>query len=322
MNYRNLADLAADLFLLGSRLPADLDLIVGVPRSGLLAAQILALYRNLPLTDVEGLITGRVIESGPRGEAALQRLAGRPRAKVLVLDDSLWSGGQLAGVRRRIGSADLSYQVSYAAAYVIPGAESQVDFFCDVVSLPRVFEWNVLHHSALNSACVDLDGILCRDPDPAENDDGPEYRRFLQNVLPTMVPRERIGAIVTARLEKYRPETEHWLERHGIRYNRLVMLSGVSAEARAARRPHAAFKARYYRRHSEHDLFIESSLWQAKEILVRAGKPVLCWETRELITDQQVPAPSSGRQTRFPFRRTLGRLLRALRRRGAVGAAI
>lgn len=73
--------------------------------------------------------------------------------------------------------------------------------------MPRVFEWNVLHHPVLNDACVDIDGVLCRDPTPAENDDGRKYREFLSTVEPTIVPGQRIGHLVTSRLEQYRPKT-------------------------------------------------------------------------------------------------------------------
>jgi hypothetical protein len=48
MNFRSISDLSADLFRWSDELPRDLTLIVGIPRSGILAASILALHRNLP----------------------------------------------------------------------------------------------------------------------------------------------------------------------------------------------------------------------------------------------------------------------------------
>ena len=54
MNYRSIAQLAASVSRWSMSLPGDIDLVVGVPRSGLLAANLLALYRNLPFTDLEG----------------------------------------------------------------------------------------------------------------------------------------------------------------------------------------------------------------------------------------------------------------------------
>ena len=37
-------------------------------------------------------------------------------------------------------------------------------------------------------------------------------------------------AICTGRLEKYRPQTEAWLKKHGIRYNDLIMFNGTKEE--------------------------------------------------------------------------------------------
>ena len=66
MNYRSVADLNRSIVSWLPSLPGDIELIVGVPRSGLLAANLLALHRNLPLTDIDGLLAGRIFESGDR----------------------------------------------------------------------------------------------------------------------------------------------------------------------------------------------------------------------------------------------------------------
>jgi len=42
----------------------DIDLIVGIPRSGLLVANLMVLHRNLPMTDVIGLHDGRLTDTG------------------------------------------------------------------------------------------------------------------------------------------------------------------------------------------------------------------------------------------------------------------
>ena len=48
MNYRNIDDLNHCILQHLSILPRDFDLIVGVPRSGMFPANLLALYLNLP----------------------------------------------------------------------------------------------------------------------------------------------------------------------------------------------------------------------------------------------------------------------------------
>jgi adenine/guanine phosphoribosyltransferase-like PRPP-binding protein len=53
MNFVTYRDLNEDIIRNLHRIPNDIDVVVGVPRSGLLVASQIALYRNLPvvLTD-------------------------------------------------------------------------------------------------------------------------------------------------------------------------------------------------------------------------------------------------------------------------------
>jgi FkbM family methyltransferase len=284
MNYRTIEDLNKDIKALVPKLPPDLDLIVGVPRSGLLAANMLALYLNLPLTDVDGLCERRVFETG------LYRKFGKffdfsRCKKVLVIDDSINSGASIKKVKSAIQRANLPYETYYAAVYVTPASCEFVDFWCEAVDQPRCFEWNVMHHPNLERSCVDLDGILCRDPSDYENDDGENYRHFLINVEPLFKPSVEIGWIVTCRLEKYRDLTEEWLKKHSIRYKNLVMMDLPDKKTRLALGNHALFKAEVYKS-TDAILFIESSFNQAQEIARKSGKDVLCTETNQMISGQ------------------------------------
>ena len=84
MNWISYAQLHADIVSFSATLPADLVAIVGVPRSGVMAASLLALHRHIPLSDAETFArTGRFYTPGPRLGA------GPPtEGKVLLLDDS------------------------------------------------------------------------------------------------------------------------------------------------------------------------------------------------------------------------------------------
>lgn len=327
MNYRSVAGLNRDLVNWLPDLPRDIEVIVGVPRSGLLAAGLLALHLDLPLTDVEGLLAGRTFEAGSRRRGACTG-AGflATKRRVLVIDDSLYTGEAMDEVRRKMAAADLPHEVRYAAVYVLPGREASVDFACRVLPAPRFFEWNLAGHAGLRRACVDVDGVLCRDPTERENDDGNGYRRFLRDAEPMFLPTEKVGWLVTCRLEKYRAETEAWLAGHGVRYGELIMMDLPDKAARQAAGAHAAFKARLYGRLPAR-VFVESSARQAAEIARLSGKNVLCWETREIVRPESVPALcragryATGRLIRHPLRtaRRAGgvarrRLLRVLRR--------
>jgi len=279
MNYRNVADLNAATHQFARDNSLNVDLVVGIPRSGLLAANTLCLHLGVPMTDVDRFCEGMLIDSGARQDA--ERSIDDVDS-VLVVDDSVKSGRQMTETRNRLDGLDLPYDISYGAIYVSPQGHEHVDYWGEVVSPPRVFEWNLIHHPVLQHSCVDIDGVLCRDPTPEENDDGERYREFLSDVDPNIVPNQKIGHLVTSRLETYRPETERWLEKHGIRYETLTMMDLPSKRVRQERGNHARHKADAYES-TDAPLFIESDPRQAEAITRRTGKPVFCYETKEMI---------------------------------------
>lgn len=280
IEYRSIADLAITIRKNLHLIPKDIDLIVGIPRSGLLVANLIALYLNKPLTDVDGLLANRVFESGRR--LPNKPVSLRPGSNVLMADDSIYSGAQLQQVKERMSRASLPYQFTYLAVYANE-ARDDVDIFFDIVKMPRVFEWNLLHHSLLQDSCVDIDGFLCRDPTPEENDDSDNYREFLTTVEPLYVPSVPLGWIVTCRLEKYRRLTQQWLTQHGITYQKLIMMDMMTKEERIKSGYHAEYKAAVYAETKAH-LFIESSLTQAREIALRTSRDVFCSENWSMIS--------------------------------------
>jgi len=282
MNYRSVSALNRDILNWLIRLPRDLELIVGVPRSGLLAANLLSVHLDLPLTDVDGLLAGKVFASGLRYKGNNPADLLSTRRKILVVDDSVHCGASMRAVRERITAANLPHEILYGAVYITPGQKRVVDFFGEVLPQLRIFEWNLTNNVCLRNSCMDVDGVLCRDPTDKENDDGPVYTDFIQSVESLMVPRETIGCLVTCRLEKYRALTEEWLARQGIKYRDLVMMDFPDKAARLAAGLHSSFKATVYKDKGA-VLFIESSLVQATEIAKLSGKDVLCMETREMV---------------------------------------
>lgn len=287
MNYRSVADMNGDVRSLAEEIPEDIDLVVGIPRSGMLAANMMCLHLNVPLTDVDGLCEGRLMQTGRRydDEAGTDDVA--DLEKVLVLDDSVNSGTQMTTTRSRLESREFPFEIEYAAVYISPGGYKYVDYWADVVELDRVFEWNLLHHPNLSQCCLDIDGVLCRDPTPEENDDGEVYREFLRTVKPKVTPSERIGWLVTCRLEKYREETEAWLDAHDIRYDELVMMDLPSKAARQEHGNHARYKAEVYEQTAT-KLFVESDPGQATAIASTSGKPVYCYGTNEFVRPGRV----------------------------------
>jgi len=272
MNYRSFSDLNALVRRNLWKIPKDIGLIVGIPRSGLMVANILSLLLNKPLTDLQGLRENRIISSGKTKPPTIGG------GKVLVVEDSVNFGTSIKDAKKfieglgRIQNSD----VVYFSAYVTPECKGLVDIYLEILSKPRVFEWNLFQQTAvIPYSCFDLDGVLCVDPTDTQNDNGKEYRNFIKNAVPYIVPSCPIGCIVTSRLEKYREETEAWLHANNIAYHMLVMFNGTAEDRKGK---HADYKADYYKKH-DYLLFIESNDEQAKRIYEHTNKPVYCFES-------------------------------------------
>jgi uncharacterized HAD superfamily protein len=119
---------------------------------------------------------------------------------------------------------------------------------------------------------------LCEDPNEEQNDDGENYLIFLQHTRPKYLPPCKVDVLVTSRLEKYRQQTEAWLQKHGIQYHKLEMLDLPDKETRVRLGIHAKFKSDIYRKYDQAALFIESSKYQSEEIHKQTGKNVFCIE--------------------------------------------
>ena len=287
MNYKSVADLNADIIQGLHLLPQDVDLIVGVPRSGMLAASILATHSHLPLIDVDGFIQSR-----PAWFGWTKRLSDRNRPELwekstdairpLLFDDSFCSGKTMDEAMSLLKRAGCHHDFYKGVAYINHENKGCVDFYLQVVNLPRVFEWNLMNHSIMEHSCVDIDGVLCRDPTESENDDSDNYLDFLLNVPARHKPSIEIGRLVTSRLEKYRKQTEQWLKNNNIQYDELIMLDLPSAEERRRQGTHGSFKASVYK-DSKARLFVESSYKQSMEIAELSGKPVLCYENGHIV---------------------------------------
>jgi uncharacterized HAD superfamily protein/hypoxanthine phosphoribosyltransferase len=310
MQYRSIADLAQALAKNFSRIPNDIDLVVGIPRSGLLPANILSLSRNLPLSDLEGFIAGRIFTAGrTKQQSSLRRAADAKH--VIVIDDSINSGISMRDARNRIATLMPGRQVTYCAVYGNPHSPNLfADLVLEEVPWPRMFEWNLMHNKLLQHCCFDIDGVLCYDPMLNENDDGDAYLAFLANARPLHLPTRPIGHLVTSRLEKYRVPTEDWLKSNGVRYGRLWMLDLPSAEERRRLGAHATFKARVYRR-TDALLFVESEPVQARRIASLASKPVLSLPEQVIVYGEDRedrPAPPPQRKLRNLARRCINRI--------------
>ena len=148
------------------KIPADIDLIVGVPRSGMLAALMIAELMNRRCVDLDSFIEGRSMQCGGRGSL----IKGGKENKVLVIDDTVNSGKSMRSVRSRLEPLtqnDFVFACVYAEGR---NAKDMVDLWLEDVwrggETKWFYEWNILHHYEGNTRyfMFDIDGCIWHVP--------------------------------------------------------------------------------------------------------------------------------------------------------------
>ena len=276
LEFRTFADMAQCIRTNLYKLPEDVDLVVGIPRSGMIPAYIIALFMNKKFCSLDEFL------GGSTGSKGFRKINTEEVKNVLVIDDSVFNGREMGRTRQKLASFADKYSFIFATVYVKPDSEDKVDVWLERVATPRIWQWNYLNHGIAQKACFDMDGVLCVDPTPEENDDGEKYLEFIAKTKPLYIPTYEINAIVTSRLEKYREPTEKWLKDHGVKYKQLIMLDLPTAEERRKLGCHAKFKAEIYKNLTDTVLFVESEPNQAREIALLTGKTVICTSTDEV----------------------------------------
>lgn len=287
MKFVTIADLARTIRGNFHKIPHDVDFVVGVPRSGVLAGSIIAELLNVPLIDADSFAAGAHPTGGRR--VGYHTPSGRAVPRALVVDDTIFSGGSMKETRDKLSRFAGRYEFVFMAVYR-EGPCGDVDFWLeDLRGYTRgdcpfvLYEWNILHHvPRIMSRCLyDLDGVLCKEP-PDERDTA-AYERYLPEAVPLFLPSQEIGEIVTYRLWKYEAVTRAWLADHGIIYRTLTMYDAGSYDERARGYASPAhYKAAIYRQRMDAMLFVESCDRQAQEIARLTGRPVYCVETNKL----------------------------------------
>ena len=280
LNYKTYQDLLLDIKKNIQKIPSDLDLIVGIPRSGMIPAYMLGLMLSKQVCSLQEFLSEDF-----KSKTTYRVKFSNDVNNVLIIDDSILSGRASDETKQMVLDAglDKKYKIKYAAVYYKDDTyKKHIDIALEKVSSPRVFQWNYLNHCFLQDAAFDIDGVLCKDPLPQENDDGIKYLNFLNNAKPLFIPQYKIPYIITSRLEKYRKETEDWLRNNNVQYDHLIMLSGYTAEERKKLNLHAKFKAEQYKKLADIQLFIESDRKQAEQIAKLTGKLCFCASTDEL----------------------------------------
>jgi len=246
-------------------LPGDYDVIVGIPRSGLLIASIIALKLAKPLTTPE-LFIKEVIWASKKIQT------GKKIRKVLLVDDTISSGKSMQKATQLLLSHCKEINLNKAALIIADKSKSLVDNYYEIIPEPRIFEWNMMH-SKKGKTCFDMDGVLCENCPPGFDADEEKYTAWIDSAKPYLIPSYEIDAIISNRLEKYRTLTEKWLTRNRVKYKELILWDLQSKEERKNQ----------YGKHKidillsiKPDIYFESSLNESEQIWKSTKIPTIC----------------------------------------------
>lgn len=266
MNFITYKQLQRDVIDWSTKLPRDFDAIVGIERSGVLPASILAMQLNIPFLSLNDFARG--VDSYAHSKISIPELK-----KVLIIDDSVSSGQTIKDVKDFLGGYLIRSSISYGAVYATLEGTRNVDYHYKELEHPRMFQWNFMNHEALSEAILDIDGVIFKEP-PFEND-VVQYVEYLKNPSLLYIPRRPVLGIVTGRLEKYKDVTEFWLRKLGIEYGFLMMADFNNPEERR-KYGVGKYKAQIYESMPAATLYIESSHEQAMTIKNMTKKQVIC----------------------------------------------
>jgi len=256
----------AEAISLAGKLPTNISGIVGIPRSGMIPASVIATQRHLPLWQLTEDGKLELLGYGNRG-----RSFGFPRDRdgpLAVIDDTVYAGNSMARARAALANR----KALFCSVFVRPDRTAAVDYFGRQLPSPQILEWNLMNSQQFvgraanpiygSGVACDFDGIICHD-----------HASGGVPGTPYLVPRVHpCRLIATGRHERERAKTEDWLRKHGARWERLEMLAdGVAPTAEHI----AAHKARWFGS-EPFGFFLESEPEQAALIQRLTGKLVIC----------------------------------------------
>jgi hypoxanthine phosphoribosyltransferase len=268
MNYRNLQDISKLIRANLKVIPREIDAVIGIPRSGMIAASMIATLMNKPLSEASTFFAGRMWAQ--RGNSHTVKSDGL----FLIVDDSISGGQTMKYIESSLRGVHRQARFLTLAVYRKEQSPMMTNYTFETVPGPRVFEWNWHRHHYLKSAQLDMDGVICHDPTKEDQVDEKSFRIFASSAKPLFLPKYPVKAIATGRHEYLRGETELWLEEHGVRYGKLFM---STPERGATHTKIAAFC-------EVHPAWlVESNGSQAKRLRLHTGKSVLCTDNNVML---------------------------------------
>ena len=245
------------------KLDRDFDIIVGIPRSGLLVANLLSLKTGKPLTTPDNIKNFWCSKSIDYIE--------KENPIYLLIDDSYQTGKSMdEAIKLLLCKGIKREKIKTAALITSKSGIPVLDSYMIEINKKRIFEWNIIHKKM--NVVSDMDGVICENPPENVRNDDELYKKWLCSAKPYLIPSFKINTILTSRIEKYREDTEVWLQENGVKYDNLIMSRESSREAqRVAGLQYKILEINKIRP----DIYWESGLREAKKIFPNVQCPVV-----------------------------------------------
>ena len=246
------------------KIPENIDLIVGIDRSGMIIALMIANYLHKKVVSFDEFIDDNFNIDNIKN--------------VLITQDSTANGKRINEIKNQIKLSNKFYlNIKYIIIYYV-----NKNILNDINNIALehfqssdLMELNFIFNQ-FNLTMYQIQGNLCRKPTQEEIQNQEKYLDYINNVKPYQRPNKQIiSCIITNRPEKYRKQTQEWLKKYNYRYNKLIMMpQNINDKIK--------YKGQIYKNSSE-ELYISNDEKESIEINKISNKQVLCTQTMQII---------------------------------------
>lgn len=251
------------------RFPCRYDLVIGIPRTGLMIAGMIADQFAIPLSTPDILPAFWKPPTMPMRELK----------HILIVEDSTTRTTHLRSAKLEVLGLFPGARVDLGSLFVSDSV-NPVDTYGFKLNGHCIFEWELMNIEFAGKIASDLDGVLCADPSPELMKDEVQFEEWMRNAPPYRIPVYGLSAIITSRAEKHREATEEWLSKNGVKYCRLCMDLSKEGEYR----DFISYKIDAINR-IKPQLFLESNDETARHIHYQTGVTVISMETMSMYSD-------------------------------------
>ncbi|MGC3873184.1 phosphoribosyltransferase [Halomonas sp. GXIMD04776] len=282
MNFKSYAELSNDIFSNIDKVQSQgYELVVAIPRSGVIPAYMLSLLLNIDCTNLHDFIKNNSLVKGNTRRTRRAMRNAWDAKKVLIVDDSVNTGASMVDVLSQIPK-DCPCEITTLAIYGNTIGIPKVDVCLKYLASPRVFQWNMWHCVVMQRACVTLDGVILN-WHAEENGKGQDAVNFVESIKPIVLPSYRIHSLITKQPEHSRKAIESWLSHHNVNYDNLVMAQSCDKNVVCDEQKYCDLKVDWYKGNPELSFFLEHDFDHALRIAKATGKPVFCTQTNDVV---------------------------------------